>query len=299
MRKAVVLGLLILLAAPVLAQAPTPDGKLTKYIIVDTERVNPAKIDLYTKTFTQMRQALDNGKSETYWFAMSPITGDVGNMQYVMFANSLADIDKVFSEFEKLEKEITAKDPAFNANYLESAQMLRMEVMEQKPELSLWRDVVPGPMTTRYKIANILVKPGMTARYAGLLKEAAALQKDVPGVNWITYQSVVHDRGTLFTLVVPLKSLADLDVDNSPAMAKIFTPLVMKDFEQRVAGCVESVSSGLFMMQPRFSRVPATFAAMNPSYWTIKEEPVVVAEKGKKAKKAAVVPAAITKEEKK
>lgn len=301
MRKAVVLALLVvLLGALAVAQgAPSQDGKLSKYIFVETERINPARFEIYSKMLAQVRQTMDDAKSGTYWLAMNPITGEGGTIGYVMFVDSLADVDNVLAEFDKVEHEVGAKDPTFTKNLYESIQGAHMGIMAFKPELSLKPHLVPAHDATRYRIVNVVVKPGQATRYANLLKEALALEKDLPGVNWITYQSVVHNRGTMFTIVTPLKGLADLDVDNSAVMAKIFTPLVMRDFEQRMSACIDSVDSGFYMVQPKLSRVPPAFVAANPSYWTIKEEPIVVAEKGKKAKKSAVVPAALTKEEKK
>ncbi len=300
MRKAAALVLLVLLFGTfALAQAPTTDGKLSRYIFTETERINPAMFDAYSRVLAQARSGLDSIKSSNYWLAMSPLTGDGGTVHYVMFVNSIAEVDKMIAEFDKIEKDIAQKDPSFKKNAYESVTSMRMELMEMKPELSLsplnW---VAASEATRYRVVTVTVKPGMTGRYAAMLKELIALEKDVPGMSWITYQSVVSDKGAVFAIVTPLKALADLDVDHSAEMSKIFTPLMMRDFEQRVSNIVAESSSTLFMVQPSLSRVPPSFVAANPSYWTIKEEPTAVAQKGKKVRKEAV-PAAMKTEEKK
>lgn len=300
MRKAAALGLLVLLLGTfALAQAPTNDSKLSRYIFVETELVNPVMFESYSKVVAQARTGLDGIKSTNYWLAMTPLTGDGGSITYVMFMDTIADVDKVLAEFQKVEDEAALKDPSFKKNAYESVKAMHMELMEMKPELSLNpMNLVAGHEATRYRVSNVVVKPGMSGRYAALLKEMAALEKDVPGMSWIAYQSVVSDKGARFLLVTPLKTLADLDVDHSAALGKIFTPLMMRDYEQRVSNIVESASSTLFMVQPKLSRVPPSFLAANPSYWTIKEEPTALAQKGKKARKEPV-PAAMKKEEKK
>lgn len=300
MRKAAALALLLVLfGAFALAQAPTQDGKPTRYIFVETERVNPAMFEAYGKVVGQARAALDTAKSSNYWLAMTPLTGDGGTVQYVMFVNTIGEVDQMMSEFEKIENDIALKDPSFKKNAYDSVTGMRMELMEMKPELSLNPvSLVAGHDATRYRISHVVVKPGMSGRYAALLKELVALEKNVTGMSWVTYQSVVSDKGTLFAMVMPLKSLADLDVDHSAEMGKILTPLMMRDFEQRVSDIVAEASSTLFMVQPKLSRVPPSFLAANPSFWTIKEEPTALAQKGKKVRKEAT-PAAMKTEEKK
>ena len=136
MRKAVVLALLVvLLGALAVAQgAPSQDGKLSKYIFVETERINPARFEIYSKMLAQVRQTMDDAKSGTYWLAMNPITGEGGTIGYVMFVDSLADVDNVLAEFDKVEHEVGAKDPTFTKNLYESIQGAHIGIMAFKPE---------------------------------------------------------------------------------------------------------------------------------------------------------------------
>ncbi len=75
------------------------------------------------------------------------------------------------------------------------------------------------------------------------------------------------------------------------AAKSIFTPLVTRDLDRRVAQCVTSTSTSFSAVQPNYSRVMPEVAAANPSFWTVKEQPVVAAATPK-AKKGKSAPAA-------
>jgi hypothetical protein len=90
--------------------------------------------------------------------------------------------------------------------------------------------------------------------------------------------------GSAYYFVTPMKSLSEMDVDNSEKQKAVFTPMVIHKFEGRMEQMVSYIQSDLLMVRPDLSRAPKSFVAANPEFWTPKE-PMPVLAKSKKAKK--------------
>jgi hypothetical protein len=288
-RRIVCIAILAALAAPLLAQDA---NKISKYVWVETERVNPAKQQAYAKVAKAFKDAAEAGKSDSYWLGMQNITGRGDEVTYVSFSDTMGGIDKMMAEFDGMAKQIFTKDIALAADAATAASDSVMSIAQYAPELSLHADLVPMGAATRYQVSQYRLRPGCASRFTDVVKDVIALDKDVPTAHWIMYRSM---EGPGFTVVVPLRTLADLDTDNSAEMAKIFTPAVRRDLDARVRECVAEQSSNLSVVRPQYSRVPATVMAQNPSFWTVKDEQPMVAAAKPTGKRKSETPAAMKK----
>lgn len=278
----VLLGLMVCCTLVLGQDAPKP----AKYVWVETDQVNPTMQQAYDNVLKQFKQGFDSSNSKFWWTAMTPMTGQLNTVTYVAASDTYAGIDAAFKEMSAVAGQIAAKNVNFMKESAESTRATYSGFSVYRPELSLRPEMVPMPAATRYRLSSYVLKPGMTTAFTDLVKEVAALDKGIESAHWMMYESLSSQNGPEFTVVVPLKSLADLDVDNSMQAKSIFTPVVARDIDRRFAQCVTSTSTTYAAVEPRYSRVSPEVVAANPSFWTVKEEAPVMAAKPAKGKKS-------------
>lgn len=260
-------------------------SKIAKYVLVETEQVNSPQA--YDSSYKQFKQASEAANSKFYWVGLTPITGQLGSVTYLAFSDTFAGIDAALKEDDAIGAQAAAKNANFMKEAAEGTRMAFSGISVYHPEMSFRPDMVPMAETTRYRLTSYTLKPGMNSTFMDLVKDVIALDKDVRTAHWLMYESLSSTNGSEFTVVTPLKSLADLDNVDPMAMAAVFTPAVRRDIDRRVQQCVASVSSSYVAVQPRYSRPAPEIVAANPSFWTVKEEAPVMAAKPAKGKKAA------------
>jgi hypothetical protein len=225
--------------------------------------------------------------AEMYWVAGMPLAGSGNEVTYVMFPESFADIDKIVLAFEKAGAQMHQKNAALVEEGMAAVKKSYAVIAEFQPELSLVSDQFVPAQVTRWRVTKFQVRPGMTEEFSGLIKEARELHvKANDSVHFFVYRHLYGgDPG--FTIVMPLKNLAELDQPPSQAFKALFTPLVKEHFYSVVRNSVVSETTNLVAVQPQFSNPPKSYVAANPGFWTVKEQPPVTAKATKKTKKTA------------
>jgi hypothetical protein len=260
-------------------------GKTPKYIWIQTEQYQPGKEAAYMRTTQLFKEAM--APTEMYWLAGMPLAGNGNEVTYVMFPGSFADIDKIVATFEKAGAQMHQKNAALVEEGMAAVKKSHAILGEFQPELSLVSEQHNPAQVTRWRVTKFNIRPGTSEEFSGLIKEAREMHaKANDGVHFFVYR-ILYGDDPGFTIVMPLKTLADLDQPPSEAFKALFTPLVKEHFYSVVRKTVVSETTNLYAVQPQLSNPPKSYVAANPDFWTVKEPPPVTAKAAKKPKKTA------------
>ncbi|HXZ80413.1 MAG TPA: hypothetical protein VEG30_10820 [Terriglobales bacterium] len=292
--------LLLLLGLWVLAGWAQDNASISKYVWVEHIQVNSGKGPTFTKYVSQIKEAVDSNNAELNWIAGTAMTGNMSDYTFVSFHNSFQDISNFDQAFGKVMKAAMVKNVSMLSQAAESERMAHAEMYKYRDDLSWNPTKVNGPQTTYWRVTVYHVKPGMTMKYEDLVKEVLSLRKSGNiDDNWIEYQAVAGAPNNTFVSVVPMKSLADMDVDRKAAIDAVYTPAVRHNLGAMVAECLESSESNIISVNPNMSRPPKTYLAANPDFWTVKADDMQAASAKTTGKTKSKFKEATVKEEKK
>jgi hypothetical protein len=265
-------------------QTQSSANQPSKYVWWKTAQVAPGKWDVNAKLLAQFRDAVATAAPDVYWLAGTPITGDDGRITYVSFHDSMASVEKMMTNFDKVGQALTAKNANFDTQAAEAAPTGQWALAEYSKELSYRVDLVPLANTTWWVSSLFTLKSGCEYDFAEVVKQVADVHKKAgDNDHWTGYEirGGVPEPSILF--VIPLRSLADLDQEPPAAQKELFEALPMRQMFQKVGKeCIAQVESTYFRVDPTLSRMPQSVIAANPDFWTIKEEaPAVTPKKGK------------------
>ena len=249
----------------------------------------------------QYREATTTTAPDMYWIAGSPITGDSDRVTFVTFHDNMASIEKMMTAFEKVEQALVLKNASFYSQAAEAEGGSHWVLAEYSKELSYRPDMVPMANTTWWSSSLFNLKPGCEYEFADVIKQVTDLHKKAgDNEHWTTYEIRAGYPEPSILFVTTMRSLADLDQEPPAAAKELFESAPMRQMFQKIGKeCIAHIESTYSRVQPNLSRVSPALLAANPDFWTIKEEAPTVATKKGKARKEAVVPAALKEPEKK
>jgi hypothetical protein len=256
------------------------------YLLLQQTTIANGKGEFYLQIINQLKDTATATKAETYWLAGSGVTGDSRDLYFVMPMKSFSEMPTIFAEFDKVFEAAKLKNASLPQQVGETELINRSSIWRFSPALSHMPDKVDVAHTTGWMVYTFHLKPGNRTEFSKLVRERKDLiTKGNISENWIAYESVAG-MDTAMMFVIPLRSFADLDVDQSEAWKAVMTPVMLDHLEATVQKTVNKMESQLIMVRPEFSRpTPKTMAA-NPDFWTVKQPVVSAEKKGRTPKKA-------------
>ncbi|HMK30145.1 MAG TPA: hypothetical protein VK473_10705 [Terriglobales bacterium] len=293
-------ALLLLLGLWALAGWAQDMPKVSKYVWVEHVQLNPGKGPTFTKYVSQLKEAVDANSPDLTWIAGTPMTGDMAGFTFITFHDSFQDMENFDKSFDKVQRAAMVKNVALLNEASESERMAHAEMYKYREDLSYNPGKVTGPQTTHWRVTVYHIKPGMTSKFTDLIKEVVSIRKTGNiDDTWIAYQAVAGVPNNTFVSVVPLKSLADMDVDRTAAMDAVYTPAVKRSLDAMAAEAIQSSETNIMTASPGMSRPPKTYVAANPDFWTVKPDELQAAATKTTAKSKSKLKEAAMKEEKK
>ncbi len=271
----------------------------SRYVWWETANVAAGKYELFSKLVAQEREASTTAAPDVYWIAGTPITGDADRVTFVTFHDNMASVEKMMTAFDKMGQAITLKNANFLAQVGEALPSSHWVLAEYSKELSYRADLVPIANTTWWASSLFNLKPGCEYEFGDVVKQVADLHKKAgDNEHWTAYNIRAGYPEPSVLFVTTLRSLAELDQEPSAASKELFESAPMRQMFQKIGKeCISHIESTYSRVDPKLSRAPQSLVAANPDFWTIKEEAPAVAAKKGKAKKEAVVPAALKEKE--
>jgi len=256
-------------AIPMLAQDDGSDGP-PKVLLIVREFVKPGKGGaLHEKTEGAFVSALNASKAPMHYLGMNSLSGPDRALffsGYPSFA-AMAEEHKAMSKIPGLEATLDRANVADGELLVSSEE----SYWTRSDELSY----NPGGLTgdRLMDISEYDVKPGHGKEWEELVKLVIdGYKKGVPGASWTMFEEVYGSGGSVYLVMWPLKSMAD--IDHNFATDKDFVAAMGKDGMKKLAdleaSCVESNNTNLFVFNPKMSRVPDSWIKAEPDYWKSK-----------------------------
>ncbi len=299
-RKFALVLVFALVASSLAVAGDASTANVPKLLRMTHHEVKPGKMAAYDNLVRQVRQAATAGNANYNWIAARPITGNGNQTVFLNFADSYAQIEQTMTSFYKA-ADATFKSAEFNTAMADSQASAEGIVARLREDLCYRPEKLDMAQARTWEVSIVRLKPGTEMDFAEMEKESIELHKRGNiDEHWVTYQVEYGAQAPAFIFIKSLRSLADLDADLKEAHKAVFTPAIRRRFSETARMAITYEKSTLLNVRPEISRPSETLVAANPEFWTVKEEPVTVAGKGKKAKSTAgVQPAAMKSEDKK
>jgi len=226
--------------------------------------------------------ALDAGKASQYYLGMGAITGT----PQTLFLSGYASLEEMSEVHDRDEATIGEKLAALDEDHSGTLAGTDTAIWRLRPELSN-----PNPTNLakmRYmEVIHIHVKLGHRAEFADVIKHIKeGWVKAEPDFHYSIYQQIFgHSMDDSYMVIIPMKSLADLDKHHS--MVAEYRKAVGEDVEKQMqefeSANYNSTESNLFAFTPSMSRLPQSWTKDDTDFW--KPKPAVAAPAKKATKK--------------
>ncbi|MGH9509846.1 MAG: hypothetical protein ACRD2M_07915 [Terriglobales bacterium] len=251
-------------------------------LVIGREVLKTGKAAIHEKWEAGWPRAFAKAKSPSHYLAASSLTGEAR----VLF---LAGFDSM-AAWEK-DTEANAKNAALSAelNMLtekdaDYLQENRTAVFSYMPELS-YQPEIPVAGARYFLIFSIEVKPGHGDHFVATRKIAReAHEKARLSDHYAVYRLVAGRSAGFFLIIVPMKSLAEMDqfpaMHNGKAYQDALGDDGRKKMDDFAAQGVQSNEPQIFAFSPKMSYASKEWIDADPDFWAPKPAP-------KAAKKAA------------
>ena len=226
--------------------------------------------------------ALDAGKASQYYLGMGAITGT----PQTLFLSGYASLEEMSEVHDRDEATIGEKLAALDEDHSGTLAGTDTAIWRLRPELSS-----PNPTNLakmRYmEVIHIHVKLGHRVEFADVIKHIKeGWVKAEPDFHYSIYQQVFgHSMDDSYMVIIPMKSLADLDKHHSMVAEyrKALGEDVEKQMQEFESANYNSTESNLFAFTPSMSRLPQSWTKDDTDFW--KPKPIVAAPAKKATKK--------------
>lgn len=278
----------ILVAAAASQDAPTA-SKQAKYLWTKQVTIAEGKAASHPGLIAQARRAAEVTKAEIYWITAGNLTGDLRRMTFLSFYDDFAAIERDMWVIHSIGAEAMQRNPDFAVESGQHELAPTSTIAVFRGDLSYKPEKVPASEAKYWTVTTIFLKAGHMTDFAEQRKEEIELLKR----GGLDHQMLIYQvmaglpsSGSVFYVMVPLRTLADVDIDDSAKASAVFTPAVRRRFEATNQQMISHVESDFLVVRPDLSRPPASYVAANPDFWTVKEPPSTAASR-KTVEKAA------------
>ena len=280
-------GLLTLAPAALPAQTADPEAA-PPVLAMAREEIKPGKMGVHGKTSAGYAAVLAKANPAMHWVGFTPVSGDDNVTMYLSghpsFAQAISDNEKVESAIAQnasLKAEIDrlgAASADMHASQRTAYYVYRAANSYHTPKMS-------DMAKSRYmSVTTYRIKPGRIPDWNDYVKTLNAAREKA-GVTWLSYvayQSSIGAAAGTFLSFRPLRSLAELDDDNTQAEerqkavdAALGGETVVKARRELVAEILaEAPTTNVYAVSRQDSLPSAQFAAADPDFWSPKPAPV-------------------------
>lgn len=290
MKKAISIAFAVMFLAT-LAWAQSTSAP--KFLVVSRENIKEGKISQYQGLDKQVRQMVHKSDPNLNWITATAFTGADNEETYFQFANNYAGIEQADAAFGKAAGSLFM-NADFNQTVAESQESGRNIIAKLRDDLSYNADKFDPANAKFWYVSYRRIKPGSGPQFTSLRKDIIAQLKSANyDDHWLTYEVEFGMPTPTFLIVRDLKSLADLDTDQS----KAYETAVANNLRQQQTSWIHENGvlneSVIYRVKPELSHPAPSIMAANPSFWTVQETEAAPVVAKKKNKKSEVQPAAL------
>jgi hypothetical protein len=278
-RSAVLLGAVLCLGAPALAQAPPGPPPV---LMITVEEIKPGSMAAHEKSVGSYLALWERAKVPAGRIGLQPVSGDTNQVVYLQGYESYAAME---AANQKQEQTIAA-NPMWQAEIerldRESGPLHASQktiIASFRPDLSYQPLTMDAVAKARYfNVRTTTVNPGRGGDYAEYMKQLnhARDKAQVADIHTAVYQVMSGAPGGTFVTLFVNRSLADEDAFRkaSDARSKAVNEALGGDsvVKQRAALAEQVFATGagmdtLYSVNRKLSQPTAQFAAYDPEFW--------------------------------
>jgi hypothetical protein len=274
---------LVLGTASVAAAQEKSEGMHTPPTVlrIDREVLKPGKSgSAHDRTESAFVKAMSNAKSPEYYIAMDSMSGKHRALYFTGYDS--------FAEWEK-DVLNQRKDSAFSAA-LDRADAADGELLDSsdqsswvyRPDQSL--NQTAGLVGIRYfELEVFQIKPGHEADWDDAVKLVKEAYAKMPDAHWAMYQNVFGREQPAYLVVIPRKSLSEVDAgfQQAPKFMAAMGADGMKKLSELSAAAIASSETNIFAINPRQSYMMEDLIKADPDFWRPKPAPASAVKKEK------------------
>ena len=261
--------LIIALAPPAMAQSPMPAGPSSPPPIIQRTReiVKVGRGDAHEANEHAWAAAYAKAKFPYYGIAMTAMTGS--NDAWFMFGwpsfKAMDDANIASSKDKELMTSVSGfalKDAEDISDAVSSFWMLR-------PELS-YRDTVEWSKMHAYEMITVRARPGHNDDVKKIAEKIRATHMAAhTSAHWAMYQGGMGVPDGTFLVIIPHKTVADLDVGmrEDAAFGKALGDVGAKELDKLSNDGVMSLQTDLFAVSAKMSYVSDDWRASDADFW--------------------------------
>ncbi len=261
-------GACLAAASVALAQEKTGPPKV---LVIGREVVKPGQGSAHEKWEAGYPAAFAKAKWPTHYLAMTALTGE-NRVLFLAGYDSIADWEKDFKAQEKNEA-FTASMDALNSKDGGFLSEARTAVALYQPDLSYHPPASIAKMRY-FLIVSVHVKPGHNEHFEDVRKMVRAAHEKANATDgYAVYHITAGSDGSVYLLIVPMKSLAELD-DFPNVHGKAYQDAVGDEGRRKIQELAregqESSTTAIFAFSPKMSYVTKETIDADPDYWAPK-----------------------------
>ncbi len=278
------LGICLVLGTAGVAAAQEKSGEMhapPPVLNITREFVKPGKAGVtHERSESAFVRAMANAKYPTRYLAMDSLSGKSRTLFMVGY-ESFAAVEKDAMATQKNATLSAALDRAAVADG-ELLDSYEQSSWAYRPDQSL--NQTGGLVGVRYfEIEAFQIKPGHEADWDEAVKLVKEAYAKVPDAHWAMYQNVFGREQPAYLVIVPRKSLSEVDTgfQMAPKFAAAMGADGMKKLGELSAAAIASSQTNIFAINPRESYMDEDLTKADPDFWRPKAAPA--AEKKEKA----------------
>jgi hypothetical protein len=277
------LSFLMLLPAGA-AWAQTADSGPPPVLIVGREDVKPGRMGAHEKVSTAYAALFAKASPDDSWLGLTPISGDDNAVLFLVGHPSFAAAEANHMHFEASLAQnaaLKAENDRLDAQSADLRTSSRNAWFVHRPALSYHAPKMGDVAKSRLvRVTTYRVKPGHVPDWNDYVKTLNAAREKA-GVNWMSsaaYESQVGAAGGTFLTFQFSRGMAELDElvakadERQKAIdAALGGDQVVKMRRQLLSEILsEPATTNLYAISRGESHPGATFAALDPDFWTPK-----------------------------
>lgn len=255
------------------AQTDRPADRLGRYLSLEQITLAEGRKASYPSFVSLVREAADRTKADTtWWIAVANLTGDSRRVTNMTFHETFAAFEAAIVANRGITVAAADGDPGFAARRGEHVLASSSSLAVLRDDLSFQPAKVPPSAARYWSITTMFLKAGHMSDFAERTKlEIDLLKRGGLDHHFLVYQVLlgVPSSGAVFYVITPMRTLAEMDADDSAKAARLFTPDVRRRFEAMNREMVSGIESDLLVVRPELSRPPASFVSANPGFWPV------------------------------
>lgn len=291
MKKSLLMLVLIVMAAcsAVWAQTMPAAPGPPKVLYLVREDIKPGMMPAHNKHSANFAAIFGRLQTPNHRIALVPVAGSENEVVYLTGAQTFAELEGILQATDKKMGAATGTTKSDLARLQGEAPQLHSAMRDllaiYRPELSFNPGVVL-PQMRYFSITTVRLKPGKDAEYAEYIQKVVNVARSkakVDNVHLAMFQVISGTAGGTYMIFRPMKSLGELDDPVNMRVRAAMSDDMRKDADKTYSDAVMSSDTSTYWLTPEMSYVEKEFAAVDPTFWNPKPEPV--AEKPKPRKR--------------